>query len=296
MTALTTLDVAGYHGIRATPEGARIGTALFVHGAWGYAEQFAGWAQAFADAGLDAYAVSRRGRQGVPPVSAAGVRFTDYIEDTSRVVEVLGGDVILVAHSMGALVALEVAAQRPLAGLILLAPAPPRIVPDRRLPLGALAPLLGVMLPAVLTGRPYLPRRGPADRLWLNCLPATERDHTYKGLLPESGLAARGSAAVAVNPGAVRCPVVCLAPLNDASTRPATYRSLAQTYRADLREYPGHGHWLFAEPGWERIAADALSWIDDAVLRPQPTTPSQPSASIGPDATSTWLGYANDRD
>lgn len=37
-------------------------------------------------------------------------------------IDALEGDIIVVAHSMGALVALEVAAQRPLVGLVLLAP------------------------------------------------------------------------------------------------------------------------------------------------------------------------------
>lgn len=265
MAAPAAGDIAGYHSIHATPTGARAGTVLFVHGAWGYAEQFAAWVQAFADAGFDAYAVSRRGRQGVPPARASGVRFEDYVEDTRRVIDTLGGDVIVVAHSMGALVALEVAAQRPLAGLALLAPAPTRVVPDRRLPLGALAPLLGVMLPALLTGRPYLPGRGAAEWLWLNRLHASERGRAYAGLVPESGLAARGAGAVATDRAAVRCPVLCLALLDDASTRPATYRSLARTYGAHLREYPGHGHWLFAEPGWERMLADTLSWINAAI-------------------------------
>jgi alpha-beta hydrolase superfamily lysophospholipase len=272
MTDPISVDIAGYHGIHAAPAGERAGVVLFVHGAWGYAEQFAGWVRAFAAAGFDAYATSRRGRQGVPPARAAGVRFDDYVEDTRRVIDALGGDVIIVAHSMGALVALDVAAARPLAGLALLAPGPTRAVPDRRPPLGALAPLIGTMLPPLITGRPYLPRRGVADRLWLNRLPAPERDRAYARLVPESGLAARVAAAVAGDPTGVRCPVLCLAPLDDASTRPATYRSLARTYDADLREYPDHGHWLFAEPGWERIATDTLSWVEDAVLaRPKPT-------------------------
>jgi alpha-beta hydrolase superfamily lysophospholipase len=267
MAAVTTLDIAGYHSIHATGAGARAGTVLFVHGSWGYAEQFADWVQGFAAAGYDAYAVSRRGRQGVAPGHARGVRFDDYVEDTRRVIDALGGNIIVVAHSMGALVALEVATQRTLAGLVLLAPAATRVVPDRQLPLGTLAPLLGVMVPPLLTGRPYLPRRRAAYRLWLNRLPAAERARAYAGLAPESGLVARQAAAVATDPSALRCPTLCLAPLDDASTRPATYRSLARTYSADLLEYAGHGHWLFAEPGWERIVTDTLSWIDRTVPR-----------------------------
>jgi pimeloyl-ACP methyl ester carboxylesterase len=27
------------------------------------------------------------------------------------------------------------------------------------------------------------------------------------------------------------------------------------------RLYPGHGHWLLQEPGWEAIADDALAWL-----------------------------------
>lgn len=270
MAARTTIEIAGYHGIHAPAAGARAGTVLFVHGSWGYAEQFASWVQGFAAAGFDAYAVSRRGRQGVAPGNARGVRFDDYVEDTSRVLDALEGDPIVVAHSMGALVALEVAAQRPLGGLVLLAPAATRVVPNRRLPLGTLVPLLGVMLPPLLTGRPYLPRRRAAYRLWLNRLPAAERERAYAGLVHESGLAARQATAVATDPSAPRCPILCLAPLDDASTPPATYRSLAQTYGADLLEYAGHGHWLFAEPGWERIMTDTLSWVKHAAARRQP--------------------------
>jgi pimeloyl-ACP methyl ester carboxylesterase len=233
----------------------------------GYAEQFTSWVEATAAAGFDAFAASRRGRQGIPPTSAAGVSFADYVDDTRRVIDALGDNVIVVAHSMGALVALEVAAQRPLAGLVLLAPAATRVVPDRQLPLGTLAPILGVMVPPLLTGRPYLPRRRAAYRLWLNRLPPAARARAYAGLVPESGLVARQATAAATDPSALRCPTLCLAPLDDASTRPATYHSLAQTYGADLLEYPGHGHWLFAEPGWERIVTDTLSWIDRTVRR-----------------------------
>lgn len=35
----------------------------------------------------------------------------------------------------------------------------------------------------------------------------------------------------------------------------------ARHYGTGPRLYPGHGHWLLQEPGWEAIADDALAWL-----------------------------------
>ena len=31
---------------------------------------------------------------------------------------------------------------------------------------------------------------------------------------------------------------------------------------ADYVEYPGQGHWVLGQPGWERIAEDTVAWLD----------------------------------
>ena len=45
-------------------------------------------------------------------------------------------------------------------------------------------------------------------------------------------------------------------------------RRVASKYGAELREYPGRGHWLHEEPGFEMIAAEIVSWLEQRVLQP----------------------------
>jgi hypothetical protein len=35
----------------------------------------------------------------------------------------------------------------------------------------------------------------------------------------------------------------------------------------EFREYPNHGHWLYAEPGWEKVANDIYEWLSAATER-----------------------------
>jgi len=101
--------VAGYPGYRARPDEESTRTVLLVHGAWGDAGQLVEWVEVFADAGFEAYALSRRGRDGLPPSDATDVCFADYVDDTRAMIDSLGREVILIAHGLAGLVALKAA-------------------------------------------------------------------------------------------------------------------------------------------------------------------------------------------
>jgi len=63
----------------------------------------------------------------------------------------------------------------------------------------------------------------------------------------------------------VACPVLSLVGAHDRVNPPSTVRRIAERYRGRVvhEEVPGHSHWLVGEPGWEKIAARTLVWLDE---------------------------------
>ncbi len=96
------------------------------HGAWCYAD----WLEAFTVSGIAAAAVECRGKgtSDAPPDPRTGI--DDYAEDVTVAAAALGGPVVLLGHSLGALVALRAVRRVPqAAGLLLIAPSPPGNLP-----------------------------------------------------------------------------------------------------------------------------------------------------------------------
>ena len=67
---------------------------------------------------------------------------------------------------------------------------------------------------------------------------------------------------VKVDAGKVRCPVLVVNGGKDRMISPALARWTAERYGAELRLYPGNGHWLIEEKGWEKIAGDVGEWLE----------------------------------
>ena len=69
--------------------------------------------------------------------------------------------------------------------------------------------------------------------------------------------------AIAVDSTRVKCPVLAISGSDDKLISAATGRRVAQLYgsNATFHEAQGHGHFLFLEPGWERIADRCADWI-----------------------------------
>jgi hypothetical protein len=119
----------------------------------------------FVGAGFPAIAASRRGRLGVGPERAAGLRFSSCVADTAAVLDTLD----------------------------------------------------------TLDGAPVLV--GTASAAW------------------------RPSGSPGSRPG------------EDRIVSPRLARKTARHYGAEPRLYPGHGHWITQEPGWQAIADDIIGWL-----------------------------------
>jgi pimeloyl-ACP methyl ester carboxylesterase len=254
-------ELAGFPGSRALGLEPKQATAVvFIHGLWRTHRDFDPWLRVFSGCGFDSYAFSRQGRLGLPPARANGLTFEASVEDSETILDALGGTPVLVGHGMGGLLVQKLAEAGRARAAVLLAPASPEGA--QASPPAAALPVLLTLLPKLVRGRPIGFSYRQARRILLNGVPEDARRRAYEGTVPDSGLATRQvQAGVPVDATRVTAPVLCVAGTEDRLVPLQGVRKVAAKYRADLREYLGRGHLLIAEPGWDTIASDVLSWL-----------------------------------
>jgi pimeloyl-ACP methyl ester carboxylesterase len=209
---------------------------------------------------------------GKPKPGLRALGFADYANDvareSARIREVFGQKPVVIGHSMGGLLA-QVLVERDLVeAAVFISPSAPAGVHDpvTRLfwSVVALSNGLGIAPWAIKS------RRSLVDRTVFNVLPEAERAGAYDAFVYESGRAFNDLGNWAVDETRVRVPVLTVAARRDRLVPATLVRRTARKYRAvggELREYAAHGHWLYAEPGWEKPAAEIYAWLEQALER-----------------------------
>jgi non-heme chloroperoxidase len=202
-----------------------------------------------------------------PRLAATSIR--DYMGDMAQLIEALDEIPIIIGHSMGGLIAQQLAAQGLARALVLLSPcAPSGILPSTNAEflfatqLMAAGPFWTMALQPVFE---------IAEGSSLNKLDPASRRQVFERFCPESGRSLfelffwmfDGSEATRVASAAVTCPVLIVSGSEDKIVSPVTSRRIAALYgeRASFVEAPGHGHFLPMEPGWERLAGLGADWM-----------------------------------
>ncbi|HEX2449230.1 MAG TPA: alpha/beta hydrolase [Methyloceanibacter sp.] len=197
-----------------------------------------------------------------------GVGMADYRAELEAFLKTLPPRPVLLGHSMGGVLAQQLAAEGLASALILIAPAPrsgilPPTDAEKQLDqdLMALGPIWKTIInPDFAMARIYT----------LNRVPEAEQRAVFDKFGPESGRAFfelffwmfDQTGATLVDTGAVTCPVLCLVGADDKIVSPETARETAGAYPgANFWELPGHGHMLVLEPGAEEIARRIAGWI-----------------------------------
>jgi pimeloyl-ACP methyl ester carboxylesterase len=251
---------------------ARKPPVLMIHGAFCGPWAMEGFAEMFREAGYTVHVPALRFHEMRPAPSAlATTSLADYAADLEEEIAALAAPPILVGHSMGGLLAQMLAARLKIAAGILLAPSPPWGVSPASL--SEIAAASALLLRPVFWTQLLKPDRHIALSQSLGGLPPESREAVFARLGPESGRAmleimhwgldmTRASATV---PGAVTCPLLLLAGAEDKVNAPGTVARIAARYgqHATLETLPCMGHWLIGEPGWEKLAARAIAWLDD---------------------------------
>lgn len=244
---------------------------LFVHGAFCGGWCLEGWVGKFRDAGFTVLApdLPEHG-EGIAASGPGlcGLGLGDYLSALQSHIDAMEEKPVIVGHSMGGLLAQLLAARAQARAIVLLASAPPAgIAPqtagEREAAQGLMA--AGPFWDMVLTADFDM-----AVANSLTHMPEEARRPLFERFCRESGQAlfetmfwmfdAKASAHIA--PGAVSCPVRVINGDGDVLTSMATARRIAARYHVEAEEARGFGHFLIAEPGWQRLADDVIGWIE----------------------------------
>lgn len=196
-----------------------------------------------------------------------GVGMADYRAELEALLRTLPPQPVVLGHSMGGVLAQQLAAEGLASALILIAPAPragilPPTDAEKQLDQDLIG--LGAFWKTVIN-----PDFDLARVYTLNRVSQAEQRAVFDKFGPESGRAffemffwmfdQRG--ATVVDTGAVKCPVLCMVGVDDKIVSPQTARETAAAYSgATFWELEGHGHMLVLEAGAGDIARRIADW------------------------------------
>jgi len=246
-------------------------TVMMVHGMCCTGEVWSGFRQYFEARGARVFAptLSPELRTSVlkkPNRALKEVGFSRYIDELlehARQIEAeTGHKPVVIGHSMGGLLAQVLAERGAVQAAVLISPSAPGGVAT---PLHSavrafikLVTKLGLM-PWVIT-----PVRLGAARMVFNVVPKTEHRAAYEAFVHESGRAFCELLDWHVDHEKINVPLLTVSARRDRLVPAVLVRLTGKRYEeigGELREYDAHGHWLYAEPGWETPAAEIYDWL-----------------------------------
>lgn len=231
---------------------------LFVHGLGHAAWCWENWMDAAVSAGYPAHAVSLRGHRG----SEGSLRTStmgDYVTDVVRTAATLPEPPVVIGHSMGGFVTQMVMARHPVRAGVLVSPVPAHPALGSLLSVARQHPTDALRIVAFKS----LPLR--PSYLFERLDPVTAGGYSAR-MGPESPLAQyqlllHRPQRLPVN-GA---PVLVLATPEDRLVPIGDVRRTARRYGAQLEEFPGMGHDLMLDEGWEKPFDVMERWLSRQV-------------------------------
>jgi alpha-beta hydrolase superfamily lysophospholipase len=202
-----------------------------------------------------------------PPKELHALSFEDYAADlqalAARITAQTGEKPYVIGHSMGGLLAQALAERDCVRAAVLISPSAP--AGARTLTASVMWGVVGFGALFKLTPRAILPERAFAERVVLNAMPPAEREAAWVGMVHESGRAFLDLGTHAIDETRIRVPILTVAAGADRLVPASLVRETAKKYArigGELKEYPHHGHWLYAEPRWEEAAGELYGWLE----------------------------------
>ena len=222
-----------------------------------------------------------------PPRSLGELSLHDYVRELEAEVDRIeletGMVPAVIGHSMGGLLAQALAERNRVRAAVFISPAAPagiHTMPTRVF-WGALmlAKRFGLSAPVIR------PDSRTVFPMVLNAMPREERLATVQAMVWESGRVFEEFANFPIDE-AKESASPCSPSLQtrDRLVAAPLVRLTARKYASvggDFVEYRAHGHWLYAEPGWEKPAHEIYAWLDRALKRSSvPAFSERPRAQV----------------
>ncbi len=264
-------------------------TILMIHGVGCGGEAWGPMQRAFEAAGWRVEAPTLFEDQRTinnPPESLKDLTLTDYIEAMSaksREIEAeTGAKPVIMGHSMGGLIAQNLAARGDASAAIFLTPAqtPDCQVQDLR--------LMITFWSILKAGKKNVPENsykvGKFGFKWgvMNEVPKSRHDEIYAQARFDSGKVYRDLTEPSpIDEKTVTIPTLTIGAGKDRATPIKAVRRVGQKYKGagvpgDYIEYPQHAHWIVDEPGTDKVVADMLEWLDRKLPDTAPAAEPQP--------------------
>ncbi|MGP1680006.1 MAG: alpha/beta hydrolase [Burkholderiales bacterium] len=237
---------------------------LFLHGAfagaWCWSKHFLPY---FAEQGFRACAVSLSGHGRSPGRERLdGLSIADYVRDLEQAVVTVGGDPVLVGHSMGGFVVQKYLERASAPGAVLMATVPPQGLLSASIALAFSNPGMFADLNSMLhRGRASLASLQHA--LFASPVAPDELQGYYRLMQPESQRAMWDMTFFDLpRLPPERCPpMLVLGAERDILVPPSQAEQAAQVYGTQAEIFPGMGHVMMLETDWQKVADRIIEWL-----------------------------------
>lgn len=256
------ITIAGFKGtFFPAKSNAKQRPVLFIHGAFADHTGFQIMAGQMAANGYNSYAISRRGRLNQLPEKAKGLTFADYLQDSLAIINEIKPAPVLVAHSLGGLLAMKaVEKNKDIPALVLINTAPPAMLTAQLISLPYFFPLL----PKIFSGNPFKPSVAAFRTLALQMMNKDVKDRIANSLVHESGTVYRQMmlGQIRLSPEYKRIPTLVIGSKKDRIISGRLNKITVKKLNADYKEYSDHGHWIIEEEGIEEVTNDIIDWLN----------------------------------